>query len=69
MASSFRTDNDRQHESHAVSSRIFQAVVEEDYDGLTKVFAENARNSVVSYLSMQSRWSRQQDSISKSGVY
>jgi hypothetical protein len=46
---------------------IFQAVVEEDYESLAKAFATNARNSLVSYMSMKSRWARQQESMAKSG--
>jgi hypothetical protein len=46
---------------------IFQAVVEEDYESLAKAFAINARNSLVSYMSMKSRWARQQESMAKSG--
>mmetsp|Transcript_52281 Transcript_52281/g.107326 ORF Transcript_52281/g.107326 Transcript_52281/m.107326 type:complete len:787 (-) Transcript_52281:1437-3797(-) len=66
MASLFHGDNGRQNESRASPSKIFHAVVEEDYGGLAKTFAENARNSVISYLSMKSRWARQQDSMTKS---
>ena len=68
MASLFHGDNGRQNESRASPSKIFHAVVEEDYGGLAKTFAENARNSVISYLSMKSRWARQQDSMTKSGM-
>lgn len=50
-------------------SEIFDAVVEGNYCGLANIFAENARKSVASYLSMKSRWSRRQDSMSKSGMY
>jgi hypothetical protein len=46
---------------------IFQAVVEEDYECLARTFATNARNSLVSYMSMKSRWARQQESMAKSG--
>ena len=66
MASLFHSVNDQPSEGHA--SQIFHAVVEENYDGLAKIFAENARNSVVSYLSMKSRWVRQQDSMARSGT-
>lgn len=53
-----------EHPSH----RLFQAVVEQDYDSLTRLFAINARNSIVSFMSMKSRWARQQDSMAKSGT-
>ena len=50
--------------------QIFQAVVEKDYNGLMQIFAENARDSIISYISMKSRWARQQqDSMTKSGTY
>lgn len=49
--------------------QIFQAVVEKDYNGLMQIFAENARDSILSYISMKSRWARQQqDSMTKSGT-
>jgi hypothetical protein len=67
MASSFHSDNDQPNESHALPSQMFHTVVEENYDGLAKIFAENARNSVISYLSMKSRWARQL-STTKSGA-
>ena len=56
-----------QHHQHP-GPQIFQAVAEEDYDRLTKLFAVNARNSLVSYMSMKSRWARQQESMAKSGM-
>ena len=48
--------------------QLFESVVEDDYESLVKLFATNARNSLVSYMSMKSRWARQrQDSMAKSG--
>ncbi|KAG7346676.1 pfs, nacht and ankyrin domain containing protein [Nitzschia inconspicua] len=49
-----------------VGPLIFQAVVGEDYDSLAKLFASHARSSLVSYMSMKSRWARQQESKAKS---
>ncbi len=46
---------------------IFQAVVDGDFESLAKTFAINARNSLISYMSMKSRWARQQESLAKSG--
>lgn len=46
---------------------LFQAVVENDFESIANTFATNARNSLVSYMSMKSRWARQQDSMAKSG--
>jgi len=66
MASLFHTENGQPNEPYAFPSQIFHAVVEENYDGLANIFAENARNSVISYLSMKSRWARQQDYMAKS---
>ena len=68
MTSAFQNDYSRRNEPHASPPQIFQAVVEEDYDGLVKIFAENARNSVISYISMKSRWARQQDYMAQSGM-
>ena len=50
------------------ASCLFDAIVEKDYDGLVKLYAANARNSVGSYLSMKSRWAQQQENYSKSGT-
>jgi hypothetical protein len=60
----------QEHEqtTHQPGHQVFQAVVEDDCENLVKVFATNARNSLVSYMSMKSRWARQrQDSMAKSG--
>mmetsp|Transcript_46016 Transcript_46016/g.112352 ORF Transcript_46016/g.112352 Transcript_46016/m.112352 type:complete len:956 (+) Transcript_46016:269-3136(+) len=61
-SSSYRVDEE-QH-LHP-SQRLFQAVVEDDYDTLSKLFAVNARNSVVSFMSMKSRWTRQRHNSSQ----
>mmetsp|Transcript_12128 Transcript_12128/g.28774 ORF Transcript_12128/g.28774 Transcript_12128/m.28774 type:complete len:791 (-) Transcript_12128:49-2421(-) len=66
MTSVFHTINNRPVEQRSPPSQIFHAVVEKNYDGLANIFAENARNSVLSYLSMSSRWARHQDSMRKS---
>lgn len=79
-STSYRFD-DEQHLLHP-NQRLFQAVIDEDYEGLSQLFAVNARNSVVSFMSMKSRWARQhnnhsqhslhrhrsQDSLGKSGT-
>ena len=53
------------------ASCLFESLVELDYDSLLKLYAANARNSVVSYLAMKSRWAqqqqRQQEQYAKSG--
>ena len=55
----------QQHPGH----QLFESVVEDDYERLVKLFAAHARNSLVSYMSMKSRWARQrQDSMAKSGT-
>lgn len=46
---------------------VFQAVVEEDYEGMAKLFATHARSSLCSYMSIKSRWARQQENMAKSG--
>lgn len=63
MASLVSSEND----PRAFPTKIFQAVVEENYEGLANMFAENARNSVASYLSMKTRWARRHDFMAKSG--
>ena len=65
MASLFHNENDQPNEPNAFPSQIFHAVVEENYGSLANIFAENARNSVISHLS---RWARRQDSMTKSGA-
>ena len=42
-------------------------MVEEDYEGLAKKFAENARESIASYVSLQSRWAMRGESMAASG--
>jgi hypothetical protein len=48
---------------------LFEAVLEGDYDSLVKLYASNARNSVMSYLSMKSRWAQQQENYTQSGKH
>eukprot|EP00429_Kryptoperidinium_foliaceum_P009349 CAMPEP_0176006240 /NCGR_PEP_ID=MMETSP0120_2-20121206/2619_1 /TAXON_ID=160619 /ORGANISM="Kryptoperidinium foliaceum, Strain CCMP 1326" /LENGTH=721 /DNA_ID=CAMNT_0017338971 /DNA_START=62 /DNA_END=2224 /DNA_ORIENTATION=- len=45
---------------------LFESVVAKDHDALIRLYASNARNSLVSYLSVKSRWARQQEFYSKS---
>lgn len=66
MTSLFHTDIGQQNTRHSLPSRMFHAVVEENYGDLANMFAQNARNSVISYLSMKSRWARHQDSMTNS---
>jgi len=69
MMSAFDINNGEHNElnpSTPPPPQIFQAVVENNNDGLVQIFAENARDSVVSYISMKSRWARQQDAMTKS---
>lgn len=47
---------------------LFEATVAKDYDAIVKLYASNARNSLVSYLSMRSRWGHQQENYSNSGA-
>eukprot|EP00980_Cylindrotheca_fusiformis_P005290 scaffold1136_cov146-Cylindrotheca_fusiformis.AAC.3 len=47
---------------------LFEATVAKDYDAILNLFASNARNSLVSYLSMRNRWAHQQSSYSNSGA-
>ena len=61
--------NTDDNDPRSYPSEIFDAVVEGNHGGLANIFAENARKSVASYVSMKSRWSRRQDSVSKSGRY
>jgi hypothetical protein len=59
--------NRNYHRSEEAGPRVFQAVVEDDYEGLAQIFATHARNSLVSYMSVKSRWARQQENMAKSG--
>ena len=61
-------DEQTQQQHNQPGHQLFESVVEDDYETLVKLFATNARNSLVSYMSMKSRWARQrQDSMAKSG--
>lgn len=44
---------------------LFDAVVAKDHEALIKLYAANARNSLISYLSMKSRWAQQQERYTK----
>ena len=46
---------------------LFDAVVANDHEALIKLYAANARNSLLSYLSMKSRWAQQQERYTKAG--
>eukprot|EP00934_Nitzschia_sp_Nitz4_P005629 Nitzschia sp. Nitz4//scaffold88_size82704//37327//39689//NITZ4_005292-RA/size82704-augustus-gene-0.80-mRNA-1//1//CDS//3329559494//5619//frame0 len=46
-------------------TRLFDIVVEKDYERLLKLYANNAREAVGTYLTMRSRWSQQQESKSE----
>jgi len=65
MASAFNSGNRQRNEGQSSPPKMFHAVVDADYDGLAKLFAENARDTVVSYISMKSRWARQDESMGK----
>ena len=46
---------------------LFDAVVANDHEALIKLYAANARNSLMSYISMKSRWAQQQERYTKAG--
>lgn len=66
MASLFHSHNSQPNERYSLSSQIFHAVIDNNYGALADTFAQNARDFMVSYLSMRSRWGREQDSMTKS---
>ena len=68
MASMISSEDDQRHDPRAFPAEIFHAVVEENYEGLANIFAENARNTVASYMAMKSRLARRQDFVTKSGT-
>lgn len=47
------------------ATMLFDAVVANDHEALIMLYAANARNSLLSYLSMKSRWAQQQERYSK----
>jgi hypothetical protein len=49
------------------ATMLFDAVVADDHEALVKLYATKARNSLVSYMSMKSRWAQQQELYTKSG--
>lgn len=59
-------------ETHGVlagypASLLFDAVAAKDHEALIKLYAANARNSLVSYMSMKIRLARQQELYSNAG--
>lgn len=48
---------------------LFDAVVAKDHEALVQLYAANARNSLISYLSMKARLARQQEFYSNAGTY
>jgi len=50
-------------------SLLFYAVAAKDHEALIKVYATNARNSLVSYMSMKNRLARQQEFYSSAGTW
>ncbi len=50
------------------ASLLFDAVAAKDHDALIKIYAANARNSLISYMSMKTRLARQQEFYAKAGT-
>lgn len=40
----------------SISEALYRAVAERDYDSLATLFANDARDAVISFLSMDNRW-------------
>lgn len=51
------------------SHAFFEAVVNRDYDMLSGLYAMNARNAIMSFLSMRSRWSTAETRESRAGKF
>jgi hypothetical protein len=51
------------------SHAFFEAVVNRDYDMLSGLYAMNARNAIMSFLSMRSRWSTAEMKESRAGEF
>jgi hypothetical protein len=51
------------------SHAFFEAVVNRDYDMLSGLYAMNARNAIMSFLSMRSRWSTAETKESRAGKF
>lgn len=49
------------------ASLLFDAVVAKDHEGLIQIYAVNARNSLISYMTMKSRLARQQEFYGNAG--
>ena len=49
------------------SVMLFDAVVANDHEALITLYAATARNSLMSYQSMKSRWAQQQERYTKAG--
>ena len=51
------------------SHAFFEAVVNRDYDMLSGLYAMNARNAIMSFLAMRSRWSTAETKESRAGKF
>jgi hypothetical protein len=40
----------------SISQALFEAVSERDYESLARMYGTNARDAILSYLSMKQRW-------------
>jgi hypothetical protein len=40
----------------SISQALFEAVSERDYESLARLYGTNARDAILSYLSMKQRW-------------
>ena len=48
---------------------LFEAVVANDHETLINLYATSSRNSLVSYLSMKSRWAQQHEFYTNAGKF
>ena len=54
----------------SLTQSLFEAVVQKDYESLVHLYATNARNAVLSYLSMRRRWApTSNDNNSRAGKH
>jgi hypothetical protein len=51
------------------SHAFFEAVVNRDYDMMSSLYAANARNAIMSFVSMRSRWSTAETRETRSGKF
>ena len=57
----------REHPAEDRPYSVFDAVANHDLEGIVEEYVKNARNTIISYLSMRKRWGAHQGEEVKAG--